>query len=117
MNRKKATFNMRLDLHTRMKVVSARLGIDMVTLLEEILEHSLPQIEKYADQADIAKSINSAVVILHHKNCGGELREDPSTIYSYEGSEIPAIRCHKCGQEIGGDAEIQESLEDLQFRS
>lgn len=41
-----------------------------------------------------------------HKNCGGEIIEDPSITYEYEGTNYPAFRCKKCGEEILGDAQI-----------
>jgi hypothetical protein len=43
-----------------------------------------------------------------HANCGGLLRADWSNPYEYGGCTMPAFVCDKCGQEILGDAEIED---------
>jgi hypothetical protein len=61
-----------------------------------------------------------------HKGCGGMIREDETRGYKYcsthggecEGPDCPheafypALICIKCGQEIGGDAEIDMEYEE-----
>lgn len=42
---------------------------------------------------------------LLHLGCGGDIVEDWSTTYDYDGEKCPALRCKKCGKEILGDAE------------
>jgi hypothetical protein len=51
-------------------------------------------------------------VKMTHKDCGGELYENPSMKYEYEGGVYPAIMCRKCNREVLGDAEVE--IEGLQ---
>ena len=44
--------------------------------------------------------------MMTHVGCGGEVKEDWSKTYAYEGCAVPAFRCVKCGNEILGDKEI-----------
>ena len=53
-----------------------------------------------------------------HKGCGGLIEEDWDITYPYDSDEtgeyidIPALRCTKCGEEIGSDWQIQIEEED-----
>lgn len=43
-----------------------------------------------------------------HKECGGEVTEDfDSEPYVYEETEVPVLRCLKCGEEITGDSDVE----------
>lgn len=51
--------------------------------------------------------------MLRHRNCGGEVVEDPNTEpYEYDANEngnpckISAYRCRKCSVEILGDSQV-----------
>ncbi len=56
---------------------------------------------------------------LHHKNCGGELYVKEWTDYGVDDfgvayGQLPDFYCRKCGDFIMGDAQIQESMDDIQ---
>ncbi len=51
---------------------------------------------------------------MHHKNCGGELYIKEWTDYGEEFGSLPDYYCRKCGDFIMGDAQIQESIDDIQ---
>lgn len=49
--------------------------------------------------------------ILRHIGCGGEVKQDLTTIYTYEDedgslSEVASLRCQRCGKEIVGDNQL-----------
>lgn len=54
--------------------------------------------------------------MITHKLCGGNIIEDLKAIpYTYtdddgNASTVPVYRCEKCGEEILGDADIEEIL-------
>ncbi len=55
---------------------------------------------------------------IHHKSCGGEIREGKLREYNFGEDEnfgwIPDLICKKCGAHILGDAQIAETIDDLQ---
>lgn len=54
---------------------------------------------------------------LRHKGCGGGVYDDRAKLYNYEGKLMPAVRCDRCGEEILGDADLeQEGDEDEGLR-
>lgn len=51
--------------------------------------------------------------LMTHLGCGGEIQEDWSKTYEYEGVKVPSYRCTKCHEEILGDAQIMlEGFDD-----
>lgn len=59
---------------------------------------------------------------LHHKDCGGRIVDNWDDPYRFEGEDarvfgaiVPRHLCEVCGAEILGDADIAESLDDIQF--
>lgn len=44
---------------------------------------------------------------VEHKNCGGEIEEDWTTTYEYEGSKISSFRCKLCREEILGNRDVE----------
>jgi len=58
--------------------------------------------------------------MMHHKNCGGELYIKAWTDYGGDDATgdyygvLPDFYCRKCGDFITGDAQIQETIEELQ---
>jgi len=51
---------------------------------------------------------------MHHKGCGGVLYTRFISYYGPEFGWVPDYYCLQCGDFITGDAQIEESLEDIQ---
>lgn len=52
---------------------------------------------------------------LHHKGCGGELHIGEWTDYGKDFGVLPDYYCNKCGDFLAGDAQIEESVDEIQF--
>jgi hypothetical protein len=73
-------------------------------------------------KSKIRKTLEYKVLVqpMHHKNCGGELFIKQWRNYNFGEGEnygtLPDYYCRKCGDFITGDAQIQETIDEIQFR-
>jgi hypothetical protein len=61
----------------------------------------------FVDPEELKGSVHGHDLGMKHKTCGGELYFDWTVTYEHEGSEIPAIRCANCKEEILGDEDVE----------